>query len=137
MTDTPEVVSSVRYEADERTPFTLTAGLGLQLAILCVAGIVLTPAIVIRAAGGAEEYLIWAVFGAVVVSGITTILQALGRARIGAGYVLLMGTSGAFIAVSITAIAEGGPAMLATLIVCLPLFVSMHLRLAYHSFDES
>ena len=118
MADTPEIVSSVRYEANEKTPVPLTAGLGLQLAILCVAGIVLTPAIVIRAAGGSEEYLIWAVFGAVVVSGITTVLQALGLARIGAGYVLLMGTSGAFIAVSITAIAEGGPAMLATLIVC-------------------
>lgn len=122
MSDTPEFASSVRYEADEKTPLGLTAGLGLQLAILCVAGIVLTPAIVIRAAGGTEEYLIWAVFGAVVISGITTILQALGLARIGAGYVLLMGTSGAFIAVSITAIAQGGPAMLATLIVCSALF---------------
>ncbi len=51
------------------------------------------------------------------VSGVSTILQALRVGRIGAGYVLAMGTSGAFIAICVTAIAEGGPAMLATLVV--------------------
>ena len=112
----------VRFEADERPPLPLTAGLGLQLAILCVAGIVITPVIIVRAAGGAEEYLSWAVFAAVLVSGATTILQAVRLGRLGAGYVLLMGTSGAFIAVCITAIAEGGPAMLASLVIVSSLF---------------
>ena len=40
----------------------------------------------------------------------------------GAGYILLMGTSGTFVAVSITALTEGGPALLATLIVVSSLF---------------
>ena len=114
--------SDVRFEADERPPLPVVAGMGLQLAVLCVAGIVITPAIVIRAAGGTEEFLNWAVFGAVLISGLTTILQAVRVGRIGAGYVLLMGTSGAFIAVCITAIAEGGPAMLATLVIVSALF---------------
>ena len=114
--------SSVRYEADESPPAALSFGLGLQLAILCIAGIVLTPAIVIRAAGGSEEYLSWALFAAVAVSGVTTILQAVRVGRIGAGYVLMMGTSGAFIAICVTALAEGGPAMLATLVVISSLF---------------
>ena len=83
---------------------------------------VLTPAIVIRAAGGSEGFLAWAVFAAVAVSGITTVVQAIRIGRVGAGYVLMMGTSGAFIAVCITAIAEGGPAMLATLVVISSLF---------------
>ena len=83
---------------------------------------VLTPVIVIRAAGGAAEFLSWAVFAAVIVSGVTTILQAVRVGRIGAGYVLLMGTSGAFISVCIAAIAEGGPGMLATLVVISSLF---------------
>ena len=83
---------------------------------------VLTPAIVIRAAGGSEGFLSWAVFAAVAVSGITTLVQAIRIGRVGAGYVLMMGTSGAFIAVCITAIAEGGPAMLATLVVISSLF---------------
>ncbi len=100
----------------------MAAGMGLQLAVLCVAGVVITPAIVVRAAGGTEAFLNWAVFGAVLISGLTTILQAVRVGRIGAGYVLLMGTSGAFIAVCITAIAQGGPAMLATLVIVSALF---------------
>ena len=56
------------------------------------------------------------------VSGVSTILQAVRVGRIGAGYVLVMGTSGAFIAICVTAIAEGGPAMLATLVVISSLF---------------
>ncbi len=114
--------TSVRYEADEQPPAPLAFGLGLQLAILTIAGVVLTPAIVIRAAGGSEGFLSWAVFAAVAVSGVTTIVQAVRVGRIGAGYVLMMGTSGAFIAVCITAIAEGGPAMLATLVIISSLF---------------
>ena len=112
----------VRYEPNERPPPALAAGLGLQLAVLCIAGVALTPAIVVRAAGGAESYLSWAVFGAVLVSGITSVLQAVRVGRIGAGYVLVMGTSGAFIAICVGAIAQGGPAMLATLVVISSLF---------------
>ena len=114
--------SGVRYEPNERPPPALAAGLGLQLAVLCIAGVALTPAIVVRAAGGAESYLSWAVFGAVLVSGITSVLQAVRIGRIGAGYVLVMGTSGAFIAICVGAIAQGGPAMLATLVVISSLF---------------
>ena len=114
--------TGIRYQPDEKPPAALAFGLGLQLAILCLAGIVLTPAIVIRAAGGSEAFLSWAVFAAVVVSGATTVLQAVRVGRIGSGYVLVMGTSGAFIAVCVTAIAEGGPAMLATLVVISSLF---------------
>ena len=120
--DTGDRSSPIRYEADETPPAALSFGLGLQLAILCIAGIVLTPAIVIRAAGGSEAYLSWALFAAVAVSGVTTILQAVRLGRIGAGYVLMMGTSGAFIAICVTALAEGGPAMLATLVVISSLF---------------
>ena len=120
--DTSERTSPIRYEADETPPPALSFGLGLQLAILCIAGIVLTPAIVIRAAGGTEAYLSWALFAAVAVSGVTTILQAVRVGRIGAGYVLMMGTSGAFIAICVTALAQGGPAMLATLVVISSLF---------------
>ena len=108
--------AGIRYQPDEKPPLMLTAGLGLQLAVLCIAGVVLTPAIVIRAAGGSEGFLSWAVFAAVAVSGLTTVLQAVRLGRFGAGHVLLMGTSGAFIAVCVTALAQGGPALLATLV---------------------
>ena len=120
--DTTGVNPRVRYEPDENPPVSLSVGLGAQLAMLTVAGVVLTPVIVIRAAGGSADFLSWAVFAAVIVSGVTTVLQAVRLGRIGAGYVLLMGTSGAFISVCITAIAEGGPGMLATLVVISSLF---------------
>jgi NCS2 family nucleobase:cation symporter-2/xanthine permease XanP len=120
--DTSDLQSRVRYEPHDRPPALLAAGLGLQLTILTISGIVITPLIVIQAAGGPEAYMMWAVFGSVVVSGISTIFQAVRVGRIGAGYVLLMGTSGAFIAICITAIAEGGPAMLATLVIISSLF---------------
>lgn len=121
-TDDSNRQTGVRYQSDEKLPPALAFGLGLQLAVLCIAGIVLTPAIVIRSAGGSEDFLSWAVFAAVAISGVTTIIQAIRIGRIGAGYVLLMGSSGAFIAVCITAIAEGGPAMLATLVFASSLF---------------
>ena len=114
--------ASIRYEPDESPPGPLAFSLGLQMALLCVAGIVLTPAIVIRAAGGSETYLGWAVFAAVIVSGASTVMQAVRVGRIGAGYVLAMGTSGAFIAVCVTALAQGGPAVLAALVIASSLF---------------
>ena len=121
-TDTSASQSGVRYEPNDRPPTLLVAGLGLQLAILTIAGIAITPVIVIKAAGGSETYMLWAVFASVLISGVSTILQAVRVGRIGAGYVLLMGTSGAFIAICITAIAEGGPAMLAMLVIISSLF---------------
>ena len=73
----------------------------------------LIPTTVIRVAGGSEAYLSWAVFVAVAVAGAITAIRV---GRVGAGHVLLTGASGAFIAVCVTALAEGGPAMLATLV---------------------
>lgn len=112
----------IRYQPDETPPVPLAFGLGLQLVVLCVAGIVLTPAIIIRAGGGSEDFLSWAVSAAILVSGVTSLIQAVRFGRIGAGYVLLMGTSAAFTAVCVTALVEGGPAMLATLVVISSLF---------------
>ena len=114
--------SEIRYQPDEHPPHLLSAGMGFQAAILVLAGIVLTPAIVIRAADQAETYMTWAIFAALVVSGITTVLQAVRIGRIGSGHVLIMGTSGAFIAVCVAALVEGGPALLATLVVVSSLF---------------
>lgn len=109
--------SAVRYEASDRPPERLAAALGAQTVALIVAGIVLTPVIVLRAAGVEQDYAAWAIFMALLVSGTTTMIQARPIWRIGAGYVLFMGTSGAFISVAVSAILEGGMALLMTLIV--------------------
>ncbi|MYI76081.1 MAG: hypothetical protein F4057_12545 [Acidobacteria bacterium] len=112
----------VRYEPNEQPPAALALGLGFQFAMLTVAGIVLTPAIVVRAAGGGDAFLSWATFAALAISGVTTVLQAVRVGRVGSGHVLLMGTSAAFIAVCVTAITEGGPGLLATLVTLSALF---------------
>ena len=107
----------VRYEPDDRPPLLLTTGLGLQYALLSIAGIIITPTVMITTAGGSDTYLTWAVFAALVVSGTATIVQALRIGRIGAGYILVMGSTGAFLAVSVSALELGGPGLLASLIV--------------------
>ena len=61
-------------------------------------------------------------FAAVAISGVTTMLQAVRFGRIGGGHMLVMGSSTAFIGLSITAVAEGSPAMLSTLVVIAALF---------------
>ena len=60
-------VRDLRYEPEERPPPALALGLGFQFAMLTVAGIVLTPAIVVRAAGGGEDFLSWAAFAALAI----------------------------------------------------------------------
>ena len=56
-------------------------------------------------------------FAALVISGLTTAIQARKLGRIGAGYILVMGSTSAFLAVSVSALEQGGPGMLATLII--------------------
>ena len=122
----------VRYEPDERPPASVAVGCGLQLVVLSLAGTVLIPTMAIRAAGGTDAYLSWAVFWAITAGGACTALQAAKLGRVGAGYVLAMGPPVAFIGVSVSALAEGGPALLATLVAAsafVPIAISMRLAL--------
>lgn len=124
--------SRVRYQPDDKLSATLSLGLGFQIAALSIAGVILIPTVVMRAAGASEAYLSWAVFTAVAIGGAATMLQAARIGRIGAGYILAMGPSAAFISVCITAVAEGGPGMLAPLVVIaafVPLLLSWRLSL--------
>ena len=113
---------NVRYEPEEKPPLPVTLGAGLQAAIVIVAPVVLTVVIVARIADQPDSYITWGVFAALLVSGLTTILQAVRVGRVGAGHVLIMGTSGAFIAVCVAALVEGGPTMMASLIIVSSLF---------------
>lgn len=113
---------TIRYEPDERPPHSVAAAVGFQAAVVVLAPVVLSAVIIGRAAGQPDSYLNWIAFAALVVSGISTVLQAVRVGRIGAGHVLIMGTSGAFIAVCITALVKGGPALMASLIVVSSLF---------------
>ena len=112
----PPVNHELLYEADARPSLPLTLGLGMQNTALNLATVVLTPTILITTAGAGDAYLNWAVFAALIVSGITTVVQTVRFGRIGAGYILVMGSTSAFLAVSVSAIELGGPALMAALI---------------------
>ena len=116
------VNESVRYEPHENPPPLIALGAGLQAALVILAPVALTVVIVVRIAEESDSYLAWGVFAALLVSGVTTVLQAARLGRIGAGHVLMMGTSGAFIAVCVAALVTAGPATMASLIVVSSLF---------------
>ena len=115
----------VRYEPDEQPPLPLTIGLGLQYAVLTVAAVVLSPAILVSTVGGSEAYLAWVVFGALLVSGVTTVIQVARVGRMGSGYLLLMGSSSAYLAICVTALERGGGGLLGSLIIVSSLFQFM------------
>ena len=122
----------LRYQPDERPPGGFVLGCGAQLVVLGITGLVAFPTIVVRAAGETEAYLSWAVFCTVAVSGVATVLQALRIGRVGAGYILTTGPAAAFIGICVTALAEGGPGVLAVLVIVsslLPLAISARLSL--------
>ena len=106
----------LRYAVDETPSEALTLGLSLQVVTLILTPIILTPIIVLKAANHPEG-LEWAVFSALLICGLATILQARPLGPIGAGYPLYMGTSGAFIGVSMAAVAAGGLPLLGTLVI--------------------
>ena len=66
----------VRYEADERPPLPRTVGLGVQYAVVNLGSVVLTPAILISVAPARTRHTPWAVFAALVVSGLVTVVQS-------------------------------------------------------------
>ncbi len=88
--------------------------------MLTINSIVMVAAVIFRG-GGAADYLLWGVFATVLCCGVGTILQALRFGRVGAGYCVVAGTSSIFIAVCAAALASGGPALLATLVVVVAL----------------
>ena len=101
--------SHIRYEPDEIPPPLVAIGAGLQAAVLIVTPVVLTVVIVARLANVSEDYVTWGVFAAMIISGLTTILQVVRVGRVGSGSVLIMGTSAAFIAVCVAALVKAGP----------------------------
>ncbi len=114
--------ASVRFEPDESPSYPVAIGAGVQAAMVIVAPVVLTVVVVMQIAGQTDRFLTWAVFAALCISGITTILQVRSVGRFGSGYLLMMGTSGAFIAVCVAALQAGGPATMASLVVVSSLF---------------
>ena len=108
---------NILFEPDEGCPPLTAIITGFQLAIVMIALVVVPVVIVVRTAEQPESYLTWSVFASLVICGAATIMQAFRAGRLGAGHVLVIGTAEPAIAICITALSQGGPTMLASLVV--------------------
>ena len=105
-----------RYEAHESPPFLTSLGLAAQFSLMATATLLVTPVVVANESGADYSYLVWMVFASLVVVGVSTLVQVRGIGPIGAGAVMPMFTAAVSIPFCITAVEDGGPATLTTLV---------------------
>ena len=105
-----------RYEAHENPPLFASLGYGLQFSLIASATLLVTPVIVAKASGRDDSYLVWMVFASLLVCGVSTLIQVRRLGPVGAGAVLPMFTAAFSIPFCITAVVDGGPATLMTLV---------------------
>jgi NCS2 family nucleobase:cation symporter-2/xanthine permease XanP len=108
--------NKVRFEPHEKPSHLLAAGLGAQVTILIITGIMITPLIVSRTAGLDAGLTSWLVFAALLACGISTWLQVAKIGIIGGGFTLFVGSNVAFVSVNVAAIQHGGVALMAALV---------------------
>lgn len=108
---------AIRYETDERCPPLVALTAGFQGVAVTITSVVLIVTITARAGGQDEGYLSWAIFAAFLIVGTLTALQASKLRRFGSGHLFIMAVTPTFIAISVLALDEGGPELLASLIV--------------------
>ena len=110
-------VANPRYEADESPSLLSSLGFGLQFSLIASATLLVTPVIVAGESGRGESYVVWMVFASLVVVGLSTLLQVRRLGPVGAGAALPMFTAAFAIPFCITAVVDGGPATLTTLVI--------------------
>ena len=106
----------VLFQPDERPSHPASFVHGFQSVMGAIAAMAATVSIVALAGGQSEGYLSWIFFSSLVVCGLGRVLQTFRLWRFGSGYPLTVASASAFIAVCITTLSDGGPAMLSSLI---------------------
>ena len=112
----------IRYEPEEKCSLLSSFAVGIQGVILTLPILLSIGAITVLATGRDEDYLGWAIFASLIVVAVVTALQASRIGRMGAGHLVIMGVTPNYIAPATLALASGGPAMLASLMVVSALF---------------
>ena len=107
----------IRYQPDERCPPFLSIAVAFQGVAIAMANMVLFVTVAVRAGDQSDDYLLWAIFSALIIGGVITALQAGRIGKLGTGHVLMTGAGPHFIAVSVLAMTKGDLPMLASLIV--------------------
>ena len=112
-----QINDHIRYEPEEKCSILSSFVVGAQGILLVLPPAISIIVITILATGQGEAYLTWAVFAALIIVGIVTALQASRIGRLGAGHMVVVGITPNYIALSVLALDEGGPGMLASLMV--------------------
>ena len=105
----------LQYSADENPPHWLSLGLAGQHVLFMLSGVLFIPIILAKTGRVSLEEAEYLAFVSILVSGVTSLIQVVRIGSVGSGYVLFMGTSGAFIACTLDAVDQGGLALMATL----------------------
>ena len=112
-----QVNDNLVYQPDEQPSHPVSLAHGFQSVMTRMAAMAATASIIAVAGGQTQDYLSWIFFSALVVCGLGSILQTFQFWRFGSGYSLSVVSSSAFIAICISALVAGGPALLSSLIV--------------------
>ena len=108
---------SIVHEPDEPCPPLVSLAVGVQGAMILLVITVLVISITLGGDSHGEEFLAWAIFAALVLNGAGTALQASTFWRFGAGHVLFTNTVALYMPVPRVALAQGGPALMARLVI--------------------
>ena len=117
-----QINDHIRYEPEEKCSILSSLAVGVQGIMLVLPPAISVIVVTVLAAGLGAEYLTWAMFATLLIVAAVTALQASRIGRLGAGHLSITGVTPNYIALAILALAEGGPAMLASLMVVSALF---------------
>ena len=109
--------SDIRYEPGEKCPNLVAIFSALQIFVPNTIGLVMIAALVVRVSGQPDNYLSWATFTVLIVTGASMIFQTLRLRYLGAGHLVVANFNVPFLVVSVLALLVGGPGLLASLVV--------------------
>ena len=109
--------SYLLYQPDESPSHPASLLIGFQSIMGRMTGLAASTAIIVQASGQPTSYLSWVFFVSLAVCGVGTMCQTFQVGRFGSGYPIGVGNGTAYIAVCISALVVGGPAMLSSLII--------------------
>lgn len=110
-------MKSMRYEPAEKCPPRQALGAALLIFVPNTISIVLLTTFVVRASGQSDNYLAWATFTGLAISGLSIVLHAFPFRYLGSGGLVVTNLNVPLLAVSVLALARGGPGLLASLVI--------------------
>ena len=107
--------AKIQYAVDEKMPVSLGILQALQHVVALFSSVVVIPIIIANATGVPREQLEYIIFATIIVTVVSTLIQAVRIGKIGSGYTLFTGTNAAFLSCGLVAAEIGGFALVATM----------------------